>query len=85
VKDIYKAGLTDFQNVLATEQAYMHNRDKLSAAEGNIAAYTVQLYKALGGGWHAEEPDALNDKSGVKENGEVQKVADEPTESDKKQ
>jgi len=85
VKDLYKAGLTDFQNVLATEQAYMHNRDKLSAAEGNIAAYTVQLYKALGGGWHAEEPDALDDKSGVKENGEVQKVADEPTESDKKQ
>ncbi len=54
VKDLYKAGLTDFQNVLTTEQAYMKHQDDLAKAEGNIAGYTVQLYKALGGGWSVD-------------------------------
>ena len=52
VKDLYKAGLTDFQNVLAMEQAYMMHQDELSTAQGNIAADTVLLYKAMGGGWN---------------------------------
>ncbi len=54
VKDLYKAGLTDFQNVLSTEQSYMLQRDKLAEAEGSVASYAVQLYKALGGGWAPE-------------------------------
>jgi len=59
VKDLYKAGLTDFQNVLNTEQAYMRQQDDLSGAEGNIAGYTVQLYKALGGGWSQIEDSTI--------------------------
>lgn len=55
VKDLYKAGLTDFQNVLITEQAYIQQQDRLADAEGAVAGYAVQLYKALGGGCTQEE------------------------------
>jgi NodT family efflux transporter outer membrane factor (OMF) lipoprotein len=51
VKSLYKAGLTDFQNVLSTEAAYTLQRDNLASAEGAVARSAVQLYKALGGGW----------------------------------
>ncbi len=55
VKDLYKSGLTDFQNVLSTERSYMFQQDRLAEAEGSVAGYAVQLYKALGGGWSAGE------------------------------
>lgn len=55
VKDLYKAGLTDFQNVLSTERSYMVQQDRLAEAEGAVAGYAVQLYKALGGGWSQEK------------------------------
>jgi NodT family efflux transporter outer membrane factor (OMF) lipoprotein len=51
VKSLYKAGLTDFQNVLSTEAAYTLQRDNLASAEGAVARSAVLLYKALGGGW----------------------------------
>ena len=35
----------------------MHHQDELSKSEGNIAGYTVQLYRALGGGWDAAKAE----------------------------
>ncbi len=55
VQSLYKSGLTDFQNVLSTESAYTVQRDNLAAANGAIAKSAILLYKALGGGWNAEE------------------------------
>ena len=77
VKDLYKSGLTDFQNVLTTQQAYMLHQDELSKSEGNIAGYTVQLYKALGGGWDtaAAEETAGESPAKVKNAGDAADVA----------
>jgi NodT family efflux transporter outer membrane factor (OMF) lipoprotein len=66
VRDLYKSGLTDFQNVLTTQQAYMHHQDELSKSEGNIAGYTVQLYRALGGGWDAAKAEETIGESPAK-------------------
>ncbi len=68
VKDLYRSGLTDFQNVLTTERSYMFQQDKLAEAEGAVAGYAVQLYKALGGGWSGEEVNnELSEKLNKKE------------------
>lgn len=53
--DLYKEGLTDFQNVLDAQRALFDFENQLAAARGNSAANFVQLYKALGGGWSPEE------------------------------
>jgi NodT family efflux transporter outer membrane factor (OMF) lipoprotein len=51
VTELYKSGLTDFQNVLNMEQALLTQQDELAASRGLISAYLVGVYKALGGGW----------------------------------
>jgi NodT family efflux transporter outer membrane factor (OMF) lipoprotein len=66
VRDLYKSGLTDFQNVLTTQQAYMLHQDELSKSEGNIAGYTVQLYRAFGGGWNIAEAEKTAGESPAK-------------------
>lgn len=51
VTELYKSGLTDFQNVLNMEQALLTQQDELATSRGLISAYLVGVYKALGGGW----------------------------------
>lgn len=51
VQALYRAGLTDFQNVLNMEQALTRQQDELAANEGDTVKSLVRLYKALGGGW----------------------------------
>lgn len=50
VKDNYREGLIDFQNVLDAERTIFANQDELAISQGEIAASYVALYKALGGG-----------------------------------
>lgn len=59
VTELYKSGLTDFQNVLNMEQALLTQQDELATSRGLISAYLVGVYKALGGGWDttAEEEE----------------------------
>jgi NodT family efflux transporter outer membrane factor (OMF) lipoprotein len=52
VTELYKSGLTDFQNVLNMEQALLVQQDELATSQGLISTYLVGVYKALGGGWH---------------------------------
>jgi NodT family efflux transporter outer membrane factor (OMF) lipoprotein len=52
VTDLYKSGLTDFQNVLNMEQALLEQQNQLAASRGRVSGYLVNIYKALGGGWH---------------------------------
>ena len=54
VTELYKSGLTDFQNVLNMEQAQLIQEDELAASKGLLSAYLVGVYKALGGGWNPE-------------------------------
>jgi NodT family efflux transporter outer membrane factor (OMF) lipoprotein len=49
----YRAGLTDFQTLLEAERALISARDGTSTSRADRALAIVQLYRALGGGWHA--------------------------------
>lgn len=57
VSELYKSGLTDFQNVLNMEQALLIQQDELTVSKGLISSYLVGVYKALGGGWNPEEAE----------------------------
>lgn len=47
----YRAGLIDFQSVLDAERTLLASQDATATARANRASATIQLYKALGGGW----------------------------------
>ena len=47
----YRAGLTDFQQLLEAERSLLSARDGLAGSRGDEALALVQLYRALGGGW----------------------------------
>ncbi|SDD18348.1 efflux transporter, outer membrane factor (OMF) lipoprotein, NodT family [Sphingomonas sp. YR710] len=49
----YRAGLIDFQSLLDTERALLSSQDSAASARADRATSTIQLYKALGGGWQA--------------------------------
>ena len=51
VKDLYRNGLTDFQNVLDTQRSLFQQQDALAVSEGQVTLNLIFLYKALGGGW----------------------------------
>jgi NodT family efflux transporter outer membrane factor (OMF) lipoprotein len=47
----YRAGITDFQNLLQAESSLLSARDGLANSQAAEASALVQLYRALGGGW----------------------------------
>jgi NodT family efflux transporter outer membrane factor (OMF) lipoprotein len=47
----FSTGIIDFQVVLDTERSVLVIDDALAAAQAEVAASLVRLYKALGGGW----------------------------------
>jgi NodT family efflux transporter outer membrane factor (OMF) lipoprotein len=47
----YKAGLTDFNNVLDAQRSLLSFQDQLAQSDGTVTSNLVRLYKALGGGW----------------------------------
>ena len=49
--DLYKQGLTQFQNVLDAQRTLLTYQNYLVQALGGSLIYLVQLYEALGGGW----------------------------------
>ncbi len=51
VLDIYRAGNTDFLNVLNTQRALFELQDRLAISEGLAVGNLIGFYKALGGGW----------------------------------
>ena len=54
----YDSGLIDFQTVLDTQRTQLGTADSVIGAGSELNASQVRLYKALGGGWHADESDA---------------------------
>lgn len=49
--ELYKQGLTPFQNVLDAQRALLSYQNYLVQASGGSLIYLVKLYEALGGGW----------------------------------
>ena len=49
--ELYKQGLTEYQNVLDAQRSLFTCQDYLVQAHGVSLIYLVQLYEALGGGW----------------------------------
>jgi len=47
----YKAGLTDFGNVLDAQRSLLSFQDQLAQSNGTVMSNLIRLYKALGGGW----------------------------------
>ena len=49
----YRAGLIDFQTLLDAQRTRLSSQDSEAQARAARANATIQLYKALGGGWEA--------------------------------
>ena len=49
--DLYKQGLTPFQNVLDSQRSLLTYENSLVKAKGYSLVCLVQMYQALGGGW----------------------------------
>jgi NodT family efflux transporter outer membrane factor (OMF) lipoprotein len=54
VRELYRAGLTNFQNVLDMERSLVTAQDELAQSEGAVTQNLVRIYRALGGGWAPE-------------------------------
>ena len=50
--NLYKRGLTPFNNVVTAQMDMLSNRNTLIVAQGQALNYLVSLCKALGGGWN---------------------------------
>ena len=51
----FETGLVTYINVLQAQQTLLNARNGLAQDEGQLATDLVSLYKALGGGWTADE------------------------------
>lgn len=51
VSSQYDGGVVDFNRVFTVQQTLTQQQDQLAVAEGSVAQYLIQLYRALGGGW----------------------------------
>jgi multidrug efflux system outer membrane protein len=58
----FGSGLIDFQTVLDTQRTQLNTQYSVTAASTDFSADHVRLYKALGGGWHADPSDAVTPK-----------------------
>ena len=50
VLDLYRTGLTDFQNVLDMQRSLTEQQDAYAQSAGQVAANLVRVYRAMGGG-----------------------------------
>jgi multidrug efflux system outer membrane protein len=55
VQNLYKNGLTDFQNVLDTQRTLFLQQDNLAISNGLLLQDIVLIYKAFGAGWQNQE------------------------------
>ena len=62
----YKAGLTDFTNVLDAQRSLLSFQEQLAQSRGKVTSNLVRLYKALGGGWTSfgDEPGQKTPSNG---------------------
>jgi len=51
VSSQYDQGTVDFNRVYTVQRELTVQQDQLAVAEGSVAQFMIQLYRALGGGW----------------------------------
>jgi NodT family efflux transporter outer membrane factor (OMF) lipoprotein len=56
-EDLYRHGLTDFNNVILAQQALLSLEEERAVSDGQMVSNIVRLFKALGGGWGAIFPE----------------------------
>ncbi len=49
--DLYKRGLTPFNNVVSAQLNLLENENHMIVARGQALAALVSIYKSIGGGW----------------------------------
>ena len=49
--DLYKRGLTDFSNVLSSQQDYLQYNNSFVSSKGKSLLALISIYQAFGGGW----------------------------------
>ncbi len=54
-QQLYRDGLSDFQNVLDAQRTLFAAEDALAQSQGDQAEAAIQLFRALGGGWTPPE------------------------------
>jgi outer membrane protein, multidrug efflux system len=59
---LYSQGQTDFLNVLNAQRSLFVSQDALVGSTRKLSTDLVALYKALGGGWESESPEATTTK-----------------------
>ncbi len=64
-REQYVQGLVAFQTVLDTQRQQLQLEDELARNQTTITLYGIQLYKALGGGWHQPFPAGLVETSAL--------------------
>ncbi len=52
---LYEKGMIDYQPLLDSERVLTHQQDTLTESRGLIGIHLVSIYKALGGGWRAQQ------------------------------
>ena len=52
----YREGYSDFQRVLDAQRALLLQQDGYLLSRSDAVSSLIDLYKALGGGWHSERP-----------------------------
>ena len=52
--ELYQKGLSDYQSVLDSQRSALSYENALVNAQSSTLLYTIQLYKALGGGWEGQ-------------------------------
>jgi NodT family efflux transporter outer membrane factor (OMF) lipoprotein len=60
-RDLYREGLTDFQNVIDAQQALLDVQDLRAVSQGLVTGNLVGIYKAMGGGWDPVAEGAVPD------------------------
>lgn len=53
--DLYKRGLSPFNNVVSAQQDLLANQNSLVSAHGSALNAQIALYEALGGGWNVTD------------------------------
>jgi NodT family efflux transporter outer membrane factor (OMF) lipoprotein len=66
-RDRYTQGISDFLSVLDAERSLLAAQTQLTTSTTTISTNLVQLYKALGGGWEQDYPEAAPDAGGAEQ------------------
>jgi outer membrane protein TolC len=57
-EQLYSSGLVDFLSVLDSQRSLFESEEALTLSEQAVVSNLISIYKSLGGGWEAPQPQA---------------------------